>query len=60
MKDLTKLLLSGVAVLTAVAQVPVVQTGIAAFVTAHPSVTSVAAFLMFVGGLLYHPAPATK
>ena len=55
MKDITKLLLSLSAVLAAVAQVPAVQVGIAAFVAAHPTVASIGALLTFVGGLLYQP-----
>jgi hypothetical protein len=55
MKDVTKILLSLSAVLAAVAQVPAVQVGIAAFVATHPTVASVGALLTFAGGLLYQP-----
>jgi hypothetical protein len=55
MKDITKILLSLSAVLAAVAQVPAVQAGIAAFVAAHPTVASLGALLTFTGGLLYQP-----
>jgi hypothetical protein len=60
MKQLTKVLLSASAVLTAVAQVPSVQAAVAAFVAAHPGLTSLGAFLVFMGGLLYHPAAASN
>ena len=56
MKALTKVLLSLSAVATAIAQVPAVQATISAFVAAHPGASSAGAFLVFVGGLLYHPA----
>ena len=55
MKDATKILLSLSAVLAAIAQVPAVQAGIAAFVAAPPTVASVGALLTFIGGLLYQP-----
>jgi hypothetical protein len=55
MKDVTKIVLSVSAVLAAVAQVPAVQVGVAAFVAAHPTLASVGALLTFVGGLLYQP-----
>lgn len=55
MKDITKILLSLSAVMAAVAQVPAVQAGVAAFVATHPTVASVGALLTFVGGLLYQP-----
>jgi hypothetical protein len=55
MKDITKLLLSLSAVVAAVVQVPSVQDGVSAFVTAHPSLATVGALLTFVGGLLYQP-----
>lgn len=60
MKNLTKIMLSGSAVLAAVAQVPAVQAGVAAFVASHPAVASVGALLTFIGGLLYHPAEQPK
>ncbi len=55
MKDFTKVLLSLSAVLAALAQVPAVQAGVAVFVAAHPTVTSLGALLTLVGSLLYQP-----
>jgi hypothetical protein len=55
-KTATKILLAATSVLTAVAQVPVVKTAIATFVTGHPGLASAGAYLLFIGGVLYHPA----
>lgn len=55
MKDLTKVLLSLSAVLAAVLQVPAVQTGVTAFVAAHPTMSSVGALLTLAGSILYQP-----